>query len=480
MKKLILLTTLCGSLVTFTSCKKQLDNSINFIPTEASSVALINVKQIKEKNTNFSGVIDYLAGETDETIKKIYNSGIDLDKSIFTYVGKLDEDTPYYGAFFSISDKDKFQKTLENELNSSSNTEGELTIFTLPKKKGIITWKENTGVWINIPDEKLALELLTNNNEANTLINTNENFKKSFTNDNDLTLWVDLEQITSIAHHLDPKIAAIQDEADLSNSFLISNINFENGEITLDNDFEGNDNNFTKYADIYNGSLNKSLLKHASGDNLVLAYLLNLNIKEVFNTIEKEDGLTNEVDNFLSRFNVTSGALEEALSGEVIMTVNGLEGFIPFNYKASIVLGVKNEEKTNEILNNLSSYGLIYDSEKEQYESSFLLAKVEDDALLLAGPDIDFAKTLLEGEGKKLSEIDIDNANGEMVLNIDAIPKSFLNNISKQFPIINEVKSLSTSTEMKENKVIYRVVLKLKNEEQNALSIISQHTKELL
>lgn len=479
-KNIILSVALCGSLATFTSCKKQIDNSINFIPSEASSVAQINVKQIKEKNTNLSGVIDYLSGDTDETIKKIYNSGVDLEKSIFTYSGKIDDDTPYLGAFFSIDDSDKLKNTLQNELNSSISTQEDINITTLEGKKGLIAWKENTGVWINIPDEKLAIELLTSSTKENTLVNTNKNFKESISDNNDITLWVNLEETKAIAHHLDPKIAAIQDEADFSNSFLISNINFNNGEISLENNFEGNENNFSKYGDLYNGDLNKSLLDHASGESLVLAYLMNLNLTEIFNLLEQEEDAKAELDDFLSRFNVTSEALKEALSGEAVLTVNGLEGFIPFNYKASITLGVKDEEKTNEILNNLSSYGLKFNGEKGVYESPFLLAKVKDDALVLAGPNADFAEALLNGEGKKLNDTDIDNANGEMVINLDAIPPALLNNVSKQYPILNEIKSLSTSTEMKENKVTYNVIIKLKDETNNALSVLSKHSKELM
>ena len=49
--------------------------------------------------------------------------------------------------------------------------------------------------------------------------------------------------------------------------------------------------------------------------------------------LETENGINSEAVDFLARFNVTPEALKEALSGEAIVTVNGLEGFIPFNYK---------------------------------------------------------------------------------------------------------------------------------------------------
>lgn len=480
MNKKFLLATFCGAIAVFTSCTNKLDNSVNFIPSKASSVAQINIKQIKEKNTNLSGVFDYLAGETDENIKKIYESGIDLDKSIFAYVGKIDDETPYYGALFSISNEDQFKNTLQKELKTPFTTSGEFTIVTLPEKKGIITWKENTGIWINIPEEGLAIELLTSNDETNTLINTNDNFKKSIQNNNDLTLWVNLDETKAIAHHLDPKIAAVQDEMELSKSFLTSNINFNNGEIILDNTFTGSEENLSKYETIYNGDLSNSLLESASGENLVLAYLLNLNLDEVFNLLETENGINSEAVDFLARFNVTPEALKEALSGEAIVTVNGLEGFIPFNYKASIVLGLKNEDKTNEILENLTSYGISYDESEGFYRNAFFLAKVEDKKLIIAGPNFDFAKALLKGEGKKLKEIGLDNANGEMLINVDAIPVSLLKMVSTQYPIINELKSLSTSTVMKEDNVSYKIIIKLKKEDQNSLSVLSGYTKELM
>ena len=74
-----------------------------------------------------------------------------------------------------------------------AKNEGKVTAYR-KGKKGLIAWKENTGVWINIPDEKLAIELLTSSTKENTLVNTNKNFKENISDNNDITLWVNLEE----------------------------------------------------------------------------------------------------------------------------------------------------------------------------------------------------------------------------------------------------------------------------------------------
>ena len=196
MKIIIYSAILCSILLT--SCNSENDNIINLIPSEVSCVAKINLKQIKEKNTNLSGIINYMAGESDEIITKIYNSGVDLEKSLISFVGKLDEHTPYYGALFSISSQNQFKSTLKAELNCSFEQDGTTTIALLPDRKGIITWKENTALWINIPDQEIATKLINRSGDSKALVNARPNFKNSIEKENDVSLWVNLEEVKSI------------------------------------------------------------------------------------------------------------------------------------------------------------------------------------------------------------------------------------------------------------------------------------------
>ncbi len=456
-------------LLIFSSCKKENTNLTELIPKNTPMVISIDLGAIKSKNTDLASVMAYVTGDKNKGLEKILNSGIDLDAE--AYIIYLADELNATAVLFSLSDESKFTKSLKKE-GIKFTSEKDVNIAEI-KDKGVLAWKEDRGVFLGenrIENQFDIIKSILSGTKETSLSATNEKFKNRENTDSDIDVWCDLEALSLNAD------LPYLDEVNLTDVYISSGIDFEDGEILVHNLLETNEE-LHEFVQLLDGEIDADIAEVVPGDHLTGAYALSLDLDKLMQLLEQKD-LLPLLDKQLEPFNIKAKELKQVLTGDALLTINDLSAMLPFDYKASLAIGVKDDVTAIMMLDKMSGFFDKYDEDKKYYTSGYLAAKAKDNFVVLVGPSIPYAKEFFTEGGETLEESGYKIKSGKLSLKIDKLPQMLLKNGIGDNPFLEKISEIISTRKITKEGVENEFIIRLKEEKKNSFSVLMQSASD--
>lgn len=453
-----------------TSCKKAPEEA-KMIPSDANMVVMVNMGEIKSKNTDYTKILDYLSGDLTEDQEKLMESGINLDGYGYAFGKMTEEKGGYMAGIIPLDDKDKFKSYLKDEFKDLEETDDEIlkltkyTAVKLSEGQAIVASHEEFRSSGDVV-EKLQTILATK--ESESLPKSNDNFKKAASDIKDILVWVN----TGALYEEFPDDMK-EDMVPMTNTFMAMDISFDKGKMTSDIVFTGNDELGEINKATATGGANSDVLDQLNGAEPIGALSISTKLDAVVTYMEEND-YDQALAGMLRGMGFEIEELATFLTGDISLVINDLqqEGFGMPQADFTASLGLKDREKFEEFL---SSQGLaVQDGEIDMMG---VHAKIEDKYVRISGMKSEYVDKVKNEETEDLSssirEMMLEN---EMSLFIDItkIPESYKSLAGGKEGPVGEFEAVKFTANVKGNDVHMNFTIDFTDKEENSLMILSR------
>jgi len=366
--------------VLFFSCSSNPDH-LKLIPEDSPMVGTIDFLSIGAKASiekfwelDVVEDLEEIAKE-DRDSKKIYKKYVDnFSESMFAEINFLKGATYFviptsvskgvavFGLAFDIKDHETIEDGIE-DLIDETGLEYELDKmrdndfgFAFIEEIGCIAWDNETAVYL-IGDrfrytesimnefEDIVEDLYESKNGDSNILN-NASFSNFYKNKGDLGLWtsadafLDLGPVQEIWEKAFEEAGTGVSLDDVTkDSYYIANLNFNKGEVVLNFEVEASDYMKETTKNLYNGGVDKEMLKIFPGNSLLLGSA-SINASEMLNSItdnlqvsEKRE-FENAEDELVNMFN--NDFKFDALASRMGSIVGGIIGYGEVEYQVPV------------------------------------------------------------------------------------------------------------------------------------------------
>ncbi len=242
MRNKFLLLALAAMLV-IASCKQNAPQLALYIPKDAATVFVVDVKSITDK-INSSGItMDSIVNMmdkhgTDVTWSEIQNSGVDLTKSFYVFTSSINSmqngNTENSGMVASLSAKGQLESFIQKKLNTPNvKTDSKYKYVDL-KDGSVLGWDDHVMILSSVKqnkqttaDEALSHQQLTTlftQSESNSLASISE-FKTAMNKPGDIHFWLNASgSLNNI-----PMLGMTKITSLFQDTYTDGTIDFENG-----------------------------------------------------------------------------------------------------------------------------------------------------------------------------------------------------------------------------------------------------------
>lgn len=338
-----------------------------YIPKTASVAAVIDLKQISKKASNWRDVFkaDFLKQfDIEIDSKEVANFQKLVEKVIGTLAqdGKLtvfngqlskDRNKNHFAMTFVIDDVAGFEKALSVDKGITiieSKDKGNKHVFL--DEKTILSWQGGAGLLVgyefkgaNIRDELVSkVAELRKTTAADALENNNKEFKALLGESHDIAIWANQQETRNFSPSVEmyskisPTIATLVNATKYGTSY----IDFLDGKIVMNGKTMFDGKATEKYQTVL-GVNNEKVIKSLPIENPLLLMSLSISLKDIRKIMEEE----NAYDKFdadalkqLEELGLTVKDVAEMLSGDLVVAIEDLQLKNLQNAQAKLVLGI--------------------------------------------------------------------------------------------------------------------------------------------
>ncbi len=326
---LLLFLSACGP-------SKTIDDSLQHVPGDISSVTAFNIKQLSQKVTldyiqSLQFYKDEIKGLTARDpilasiIDKPIDSGIDLKKN-FYFIVDVDPNFPkekFYGFVLSIADLPLFE-TMLKQTDIGEFQKGNQYNFVV-KRDHLIAWDETfviLGSGGRSFDASQELPRFFNINPEQSIAN-NADLKKCLSEEYDIATWISSD---FLAKNEDLKVAAsfigISNEA-LQANYIHSYLNFNEGNI-IANSIHFLQKELTNDLKLFfKNGIDQNVSKYIPADDLGVLVTAALDSKGIYQVISEKVGGYAMANKALKEFGFTAKDISEAFGGDIVLGLYG-------------------------------------------------------------------------------------------------------------------------------------------------------------
>ena len=516
-------------LILVASCYKK-PASLALIPSDAAWVVSIDLKSLYQKadigssenSAEFKQWVDSLS-LTDkqrdflrELLRNPRNSGVRFREPIYFFQygqqgGNGMEN--YIGMACSLSDKEKFEKTLNQlfALVDKKNTpteESGYKLLNMAEGKYTLSWDNDKALFLGVgdADEEPASELQIplkakqlRSLEAKKQITSLDGFADFLSDQKDISVWVNitdayetLDKRVPSASALSPSLFNLQ-----QGSYLYATLEFEKEEIILSARTLYNEK-YQKLLDkhrIGDASFNKKLLKHFP-EKMPMAFTGAVNIKHYYEFLkEAEPELVKEDDikQWLAKKDLQLDNLLNLFGGSFVVALEDFETGMSIPIP---VVGASFDVNDKKILDKIVAEEGAFTKEGDRYSLTFFFVSIHfayNDKAFFISNSSDEVDAFIAGKHKDnayssslASQAGKNSFYGFFNLNLDDYPsiirmaiksdRSSRNDASLQW-LIDHSKDLEIKANAKENTA--SLIYHMKNVERNSLYSFLKFAKQV-
>jgi len=516
-------------LILVASCSKK-PASLALIPSDAAWVVSIDLKSLYQKadigssenSAEFKQWVDSLS-LTDkqrdflrELLRNPRNSGVRFREPIYFFQygqqgGNGMEN--YIGMACSLSDKEKFEKTLNQlfALADKKNTpteESGYKLLNMAEGKYTLSWDNDKALFLGVgdADEEPASELQIplkakqlRSLEAKKQITSLDGFADFLSDQKDISVWVNitdayetLDKRVPSASALSPSLFNLQ-----QGSYLYATLEFEKEQIILSARTLYNEK-YQKLLDkhrIGDASFNKKLLKHFP-EKMPMAFTGAVNIKHYYEFLkEAEPELVKEDDikQWLAKKDLQLDNLLNLFGGSFVVALEDFETGMSIPIP---VVGASFDVNDKKILDKIVAEEGAFTKEGDRYSLTFFFVSIHfayNDKAFFISNSSDEVDAFIAGKHKDnayssslASQAGKNTFYGFFNLNLDDYPsiirmaiksdRSTRNDASLQW-LIDHSKDLEIKANAKENTA--SLIYHMKNVERNSLYSFLKFAKQV-
>lgn len=516
-------------LILVASCSKK-PASLALIPSDAAWVVSIDLKSLYQKadigssenSAEFKQWVDSLS-LTDkqrdflrELLRNPRNSGVRFREPIYFFQygqqgGNGMEN--YIGMACSLSDKEKFEKTLNQlfALADKKNTpteESGYKLLNMAEGKYTLSWDNDKALFLGVgdADEEPASELQIplkakqlRSLEAKKQITSLDGFTDFLSDQKDISVWLNVADIYASLDEKLPSSAALSPS--LFNlqqgTYLYATLEFEKEEIILSARTLYNEK-YQKLLDkhrIGDASFNKKLLKHFP-EKMPMAFTGAVNIKHYYEFLkEAEPELVKEDDikQWLAKKDLQLDNLLNLFGGSFVVALEDFETGMSIPIP---VVGASFDVNDKKILDKIVAEEGAFTKEGDRYSLTFFFVSIHfayNDKAFFISNSSDEVDAFIAGKHKDnayssslASQAGKNTFYGFFNLNLDDYPsiirmaiksdRSTRNDASLQW-LIDHSKDLEIKANAKENTA--SLIYHMKNVERNSLYSFLKFAKQV-
>ena len=516
-------------LILIASCSKK-PASLALIPSDAAWVVSIDFKSLYQKadigssenSVEFKQWVDSLSltnKQRDflrELLRNPRNSGVRFREPIYFFQygqqgGNGMEN--YIGMACSLSDKEKFEKTLNQlfALADKKNTpteESGYKLLNMAEGKYTLSWDNDKALFLGVgdADEEPASELQIplkakqlRSLEAKKQITSLDGFADFLSDQKDISVWLNVADIYASLDEKLPSSAALSPS--LFNlqqgSYLYATLEFEKEEIILSARTLYNEK-YQKLLDkhrIGDASFNKKLLKHFP-EKMPMAFTGAVNVKHYYEFLkEAEPELVKEDDikQWLAKKDLQLDNLLNLFGGSFVVALEDFETGMSIPIP---VVGASFDVNDKKILDKMVAEEGAFTKEGDRYSLTFFFVSIHfayNDKAFFISNSSDEVDAFIAGKHKDnayssslASQAGKNTFYGFFNLNLDDYPsiirmaiksdRSTRNDASLQW-LIDHSKDLEVKANAKENTA--SLIYHMKNVERNSLYSFLKFAKQV-
>ena len=347
------------------------DNNSVFIPKSASIAAVVDLKQISSKSTQWRAVfepefLEQFDIELDEEevegmiklVQKIMPT-ISQDDKISVFNGKVTKDRSknHFAIAFTITDVDGFEKALQSDKGIKILSEkGAKHVFL--DEKAILHWKGKSGLYVGYefkienPQQTLKKKVadIRSTSASDALEKNNKNFSALLREEHDIAIWTNQQETRNLTPAVEMYSKMSPTVANLvkANQYGTSYIDFKPGKMVINGRAFLDEKLTAQYKPVLKVN-NDKIIKNMPIENPLLLLSLSINMADVKKILDEE----NAYDKFdantleqLKNLNLTPKDVAEMLSGDVVVALESvaIKGLQKIDSKAVVGLGLNNRE----------------------------------------------------------------------------------------------------------------------------------------
>ncbi|MFK8006600.1 MAG: DUF4836 family protein [Saprospiraceae bacterium] len=391
-QKIIFLAIISLSLLT-TSCKNGAsikEDAIVNIPANSSSVSAINVKRLMDKADfesmqKMSFYQDFIKDASqgnsgvEAVLKDPYASGVNLDANVYLVqdVDIMNPESAFVGVVASLNDKAAFKKLLASNGNADFKA-AEGYEYLEADRKTIVAMNDDIVVMGisqgNGSNLKTGVESIFNTTKETSII-SNEDLKKCFSKQADITSWFSSNKMAEAAKGKMGMAGFIVSPTMLTDNYAHSYFNFEKGAIVSESNYDINQKLSDEFKHVFKDKVKTDFSKYVPAEDLIFAFTGALDMKGI-NMILTNKSMTGMADMSLKQYGLTTDDLAKTIDGDFLITTHAKSD--SENPKMLIAMKINDMDGFQKIIDLGKDYEMIESVGDGLYQMSGLMGASDD------------------------------------------------------------------------------------------------------
>ena len=326
------------------SCSKSTPSNLGVIPQDVNLVFTVDLFSILKKG-NFrdfsnSELMSSIKKEVRRSNRRLYKViddvidepdvlGVDFKEKVFVFYTEKAEDEKYFCISIALKEEERFEsfiKGLINKLDLDSEQEEELTYkYHIIENEVGVGWDGNRALLVSATNYSsrenidFAIENLMTMKLDDSVIK-NELFDKFRSSQGDISLL-----INSTLFENDPSFESIEEvyDFDLSDNALLCHFSFNEGGMSLTNEFVMNEEaiDFMDDYEVWNNEISSDMLKYLPGESLFLTSL-SFNQNGYYELLADEQNFNTISKGFHTEFGFYLKDFVNSTTGDYIFSIN--------------------------------------------------------------------------------------------------------------------------------------------------------------
>lgn len=352
----VLIALMAG--VILSSCGRKIPEYVNSIPDNAILVASLHPMEIHKKGqlNTLENLKEKVKGEVwEQILEDPLSSGLMMDEYFFVFL-KLEEEAPVIGVVSGMKDTEKFESVLgriKEDIRAEFRETDDYT-YIRPDEEGIIGWNKEQMIVLATPDgDEFEPDYLTAtldtmfNPVKETSITSLVDFRDFLGNMKDLNVWLSSDDLEKLIEKARKDSIQIDLPVTLYNNYAHAYCEFEEGVmyVTGETHFSEEVEKNIEEVLVMKPSLNEPMLELAPGGDLLMALAGSMELDKLRRIVKRlpRADTTGAGDRVEQVTGVPAEELLDGLTGDFVVSVNGVREETMLPLEIFIGLGVKNE-----------------------------------------------------------------------------------------------------------------------------------------
>ncbi len=311
-------------------------------------------------------------------------TGIDNKGQVEIIVENSGGMVPNAYAFIPLISADDFKTLVTKELAAKVQEKNGAYYFRKDADNYVVAWKDDLAIVSNIPisldnlfskgtneSKEAAIRLVNLLNEVSRN-NINSEFRAFFDREGDMQLYANGSSAYSIIDGMRfiSKKDKVEYKSLLEGTIIETALNFENGSIQLDNNFELSDALAEYFKILKSNSVDVDMLNYGLSQSPMTAISLNISTPQMINILKKRREVleTDDLEEGLAEMNLTLDDVEKMFNGQMVVIIDGMDSisksynnfegeeinYVDYEPRTAIVIGLNDTERVEKLMMQIS------------------------------------------------------------------------------------------------------------------------------